>query len=347
MKKKYFAVIPGSFCPPTTGHLSIVKEASEIFDKVNIVCSRNRYKKDYWFSQEECAAMWQSMDLPKNANVYTFGKIKKMFSLPFKDFIVIRGIRDIKNMHEEKRSLLISLEEFGVDKFFFIFGKEKHKDISSAKLRYMAEYMDLIGMKEKTSPLVISYLLEKALNIKKLFIVSGKTGSGKTRIINELSKKHPVEYIDVDELVRELHPIVKEHFNADDVLSLVKSRPDEVADFLEIPLIEKIQEKLINLKKSGRLDKDTILMIECAYGLKYKIFKYIGGRILYIDSSELKKRIIERKTPQHMEFIDKIPGLEKSKKICSSNKLSLIVFNNDEEIEEGKAEELYLKLKNQ
>ena len=46
------AVFPGSFDPPTNGHLNIIKRAAELFDEVDVVIAVNSDKK-YLFSEEE------------------------------------------------------------------------------------------------------------------------------------------------------------------------------------------------------------------------------------------------------------------------------------------------------
>ena len=47
------AIYPGSFDPITKGHLDILKNASEIFDKVIIAVARNNDKKRGFLTVEE------------------------------------------------------------------------------------------------------------------------------------------------------------------------------------------------------------------------------------------------------------------------------------------------------
>ena len=46
------AVFPGSFDPPTNGHLDIIQRASRLFDDVDVVISVNPAKQ-YMFSETE------------------------------------------------------------------------------------------------------------------------------------------------------------------------------------------------------------------------------------------------------------------------------------------------------
>jgi pantetheine-phosphate adenylyltransferase len=50
------AAFPGSFDPPTLGHLDIIHRAAAIFDELVVVVAENRQKK-YLFSANERAAM--------------------------------------------------------------------------------------------------------------------------------------------------------------------------------------------------------------------------------------------------------------------------------------------------
>ena len=51
-KKQVSAVFPGSFDPPTLGHIDLIKRSAAIFDKVIIAVAESTSKK-YVFSTEE------------------------------------------------------------------------------------------------------------------------------------------------------------------------------------------------------------------------------------------------------------------------------------------------------
>ena len=54
------AVFPGSFDPPTLGHLNIVERVSAIFDEVIVVVAENR-QKSYLFTTEERLRLMNEM----------------------------------------------------------------------------------------------------------------------------------------------------------------------------------------------------------------------------------------------------------------------------------------------
>ncbi len=52
MSKEKIAIVPGSFDPITNGHISIIKKAIEVYDKVYVAVMIND-QKEYMFSLEE------------------------------------------------------------------------------------------------------------------------------------------------------------------------------------------------------------------------------------------------------------------------------------------------------
>jgi pantetheine-phosphate adenylyltransferase len=54
------AVFPGSFDPPTLGHLNIIERASAIFDELSVVIAENR-QKNYLFSAGERLKMMEEI----------------------------------------------------------------------------------------------------------------------------------------------------------------------------------------------------------------------------------------------------------------------------------------------
>ena len=48
-------IYPGTFDPPTNGHLDIIRRAAAMFDKVAVVIADNPYKQSFFNSQERLA----------------------------------------------------------------------------------------------------------------------------------------------------------------------------------------------------------------------------------------------------------------------------------------------------
>jgi pantetheine-phosphate adenylyltransferase len=59
------AAFPGSFDPPTLGHLNIIQRAASIFDELLVIVAENRQKK-YLFSAEERVSMVRGLVKDRN-----------------------------------------------------------------------------------------------------------------------------------------------------------------------------------------------------------------------------------------------------------------------------------------
>ncbi len=54
------AVFPGSFDPPTYGHLNVIERAKNMFDQIHVVIAVNN-SKNYLFSENERLEMFKQL----------------------------------------------------------------------------------------------------------------------------------------------------------------------------------------------------------------------------------------------------------------------------------------------
>jgi pantetheine-phosphate adenylyltransferase len=94
-------IYPGSFDPPTNGHLNIIQRASKMFDQVEIVISSNPKKKSL-FTAKERYDMIQAMvgDL-KNVHVHTWPGLVVDFARKSGIRTILRGVRALVDFEYE------------------------------------------------------------------------------------------------------------------------------------------------------------------------------------------------------------------------------------------------------
>lgn len=94
-------IYPGSFDPPTNGHLDIMRRASVLFDRVEIVIAVNP-RKSYFFSAEERFAMINEMvrDL-SNINVVTWNGLVVDYAEKVGARVILRGVRALSDFDYE------------------------------------------------------------------------------------------------------------------------------------------------------------------------------------------------------------------------------------------------------
>ncbi|MGQ9844754.1 MAG: pantetheine-phosphate adenylyltransferase [Caldisericia bacterium] len=93
MSKEKIAVYPGSFDPPTYGHLDVIKRALKIFDRLIVLVSDSK-NKNYMFTKEERLIMVKEM--VKNINGVVVENLPGLLIDYLKERkikIVIRGLR--------------------------------------------------------------------------------------------------------------------------------------------------------------------------------------------------------------------------------------------------------------
>ena len=95
------AVFPGSFDPPTNGHLDIIQRASRLFDDVDVVISVNPAKQ-YMFSENERLQMLQELLKDyKNVQVHVWEGIIVNYAKEVDAKVLIRGIRSTNDFAYE------------------------------------------------------------------------------------------------------------------------------------------------------------------------------------------------------------------------------------------------------
>jgi len=95
------ALFPGSFDPPTYGHLNIIERARTIFDKIDVVIAVNKSKK-YLFTEEERLLMMKELVSSwNNVTVHTSSKLIVDYAHENKASVLLRGVRNFSDFSYE------------------------------------------------------------------------------------------------------------------------------------------------------------------------------------------------------------------------------------------------------
>ena len=101
MTAERVAIYPGSFDPPTNGHLDIVQRASRLFDRVVIGVGRNLTKKTVFTADERAALMVEACKHLGNVEVLTFDSLQVELARKVGATFIIRGIRALSDFEFE------------------------------------------------------------------------------------------------------------------------------------------------------------------------------------------------------------------------------------------------------
>ena len=95
------AVYPGTFDPPTNGHLDVVQRAAKLFDRVVVGIGTNVSKRTLFSTEERIALMRGACTGTPNVEVREFGGLTVDFARSADASFVIRGIRALSDFEFE------------------------------------------------------------------------------------------------------------------------------------------------------------------------------------------------------------------------------------------------------
>jgi len=153
------AAFPGSFDPPTSGHVNIIQRAASIFDELTVVIAENKQKK-YLFSANERASMLSELVKDKkNIKVSVCDCLIVDYLKKIGIKILIRGVRGLEDFsYEFELSMMNRTLDPEIETIFMTTDPE-YFVIRSSSIKELASFNgDLHGM---VPPLVANALKEK------------------------------------------------------------------------------------------------------------------------------------------------------------------------------------------
>jgi pantetheine-phosphate adenylyltransferase len=133
------AVCPGSFDPPTNGHLDVVGRASALFDEVVVAVLVNKSKKSM-FTVDERIAMLEEItaDYP-NVRVGSFHGLLVDYCKENGIRAIVKGLRAVTDFDYELQMAQMNQGLSGVDTLFIPTSPE-YSFVSSSLVKEVATY---------------------------------------------------------------------------------------------------------------------------------------------------------------------------------------------------------------
>jgi pantetheine-phosphate adenylyltransferase len=133
------AIYPGSFSPPTLGHLDIIRRAAKLFDEV-VVAVLSQSEKRYLFSLEERKDMLRRIltGVPNARVVSDTGLLADVAKLEGAD-VILRGIRDASDLPLEMQMASANRKIGDVETVFLVCSPE-YSLLSSSIVRDCARH---------------------------------------------------------------------------------------------------------------------------------------------------------------------------------------------------------------
>jgi pantetheine-phosphate adenylyltransferase len=137
--KKVTAIYPGSFDPPTNGHLDLIHRGSRIFDQLIVAILRNPDKTPL-FSVGDRKRMLEDLTANiRNVRVETFDGLTVEFAAKVKAGAMLRGIRALSDYEYELQIAMMNRKLSPELETVFMMPAEQYSYLSSRLVREAAK----------------------------------------------------------------------------------------------------------------------------------------------------------------------------------------------------------------
>ena len=126
------AVYPGSFDPPTSGHLDVIERASRCFGELIVAVVVNPQKRDPMFDIEEREAMLiECVKHLPNVRVEKFRGLLADYVKEKRADVIVKGLRVVSDFENEMSTALMNRALSNVDTMFLM-SDQKYSFVSSS-----------------------------------------------------------------------------------------------------------------------------------------------------------------------------------------------------------------------
>jgi pantetheine-phosphate adenylyltransferase len=144
--KGVIAIYPGSFDPPTNGHLDLIERGSKIFDKLVVSVVRNPEKEAPLFTVEERTEMLRALTHQwKNVVVDSFEGLLVDYAHRLGAQALLRGIRAISDYEYELQMALMNRKLEPQLETIFMLPAEKYSYLSSRLIKSVFQLGGSVG----------------------------------------------------------------------------------------------------------------------------------------------------------------------------------------------------------
>jgi pantetheine-phosphate adenylyltransferase len=153
------ALCPGSFDPPTNGHVDVIKRCLSIFDHVVVAIVANPFKSALFDSTERSAMLEELFeDESDRLEIHAFSGLLVDFARERKVDVIVKGLRAVSDFEYELQMAQMNESLAGINTLFLP-TNPKYGYLSSSLVKEVAR---LGGSVEGlVPPLVVSALKER------------------------------------------------------------------------------------------------------------------------------------------------------------------------------------------
>ena len=136
---KGLAIYPGSFDPPTNGHLDLIERGAKIFEELVVAILRNPEKTPMFSVGERLGMLRELTAGLKHVRIATFDGLMVEYAKSLGATCILRGIRAISDYEYELQMALMNRKLEPTLETVFMMPADKYSYISSRLVREVAQ----------------------------------------------------------------------------------------------------------------------------------------------------------------------------------------------------------------
>ena len=141
------AMCPGSFDPPTNGHIDVIERASRHFDKVIVSVVGNPAKKPLFDADERLTFLKDALSHLGNVEVETHDGLTVELARQRGADVIVKGLRAVSDLEYELQMAQMNSNMNPEVDTFFVVTNPRWSFISSSLVREVARFgKDVSGM---------------------------------------------------------------------------------------------------------------------------------------------------------------------------------------------------------
>lgn len=134
------AIYPGSFDPPTYGHMNIVERGLGIFEKIIIAVAHNTSKRSLFRPEERVALLKKLFKGRRDVEVDTFEGLLAEYAQRKKTNAILRGLRTVADYEYELQMSFANKNLYPKLETIFMMTESRFSHISSTIIKEIAYF---------------------------------------------------------------------------------------------------------------------------------------------------------------------------------------------------------------
>jgi len=159
------AIYPGSFDPPTLGHMNIVERALTIFKKVIVAVATNTTKNCLFTPQERVELLKKIYARNRKVEVHHFHGLLMDYAKIKNTKVILRGLRTVADYEYELQMAFSNKSIYPDIETIFLMTESRYSHISSTLIKEIAHFKG--PTKNMVHPIVEKMIRKKIKEIAK------------------------------------------------------------------------------------------------------------------------------------------------------------------------------------